>query len=140
MYKNKKIKNAQPTVYNNIKFRSKLEAECARIMDEKGIEYKYEPFSIELMPSFQYEGKSYRAWTYSPDFIVFNSIIIEIKGFPNDLWGVKKKMILKYIVDNNYIYEFYEVKNTNQLLKLIEELKQREQCKENLQPKTYDSL
>ena len=123
MIKNKKIKNATVTVYNGITFRSKLEAECAKILDEEGINYQYEPFKIILLPSFKYLGKTLREWHYSPDFVVFNNIIIEIKGFPNDVWGYKKKMILKYIVDHNYMYEFYEVKNKTQLRTLIKELK-----------------
>ena len=123
MIKNKKIKNATVTVYNGITFRSKLEAECAKILDEEGIKYQYEPFKIILLPSFKYLGKTLREWHYSPDFVVFNNIIIEVKGFPNDDWGYKKKMILKYIVDHNYMYEFYEVKNKTQLRTLIKELK-----------------
>ena len=123
MIKNKKIKNATITVYNGITFRSKLEAECAKILDEEGIEYQYEPFKIILLPSFKYLSKTLREWSYSPDFVIFNNVIIEVKGFPNDVWGYKKKMILKYIVDHNYMYEFYEVKNKTQLRTLIKELK-----------------
>jgi hypothetical protein len=123
MIKNKKIKNATVTIYNGITFRSKLEAECAKILDEEGIKYQYEPFKIVLLPSFKYLGKTLREWSYSPDFVIFNNVIIEVKGFPNDVWGYKKKMILKYIVDHNYIYEFYEVKNKTQLRTLIKELK-----------------
>ena len=122
---NKKIKNATVTVYNGITFRSKLEAECAKILDTQQVPYQYEPFKIVLLPSFKYLGKTLREWAYHPDFVVYNNIIIEIKGFPNDVWGYKKKMILKHIVDHNYNYEFYEVKNKTQLLKLIKELKQR---------------
>lgn len=131
MYKNRKVKNAQITYYNGIKFRSKFEAECARIFEQNNIKYEYEPFKIELLPTFQYDGKTYRAWTYSPDFVVYNNIMIEIKGFETDTWPIKKKMILKFIIDNNYEYEFYQVKNISQLQKLIDELKQRESCKEN---------
>jgi hypothetical protein len=131
MFRNKKVKNATITYYNGIKFRSKLEAECAKLLENNNVEYEYEPFKIELLKAFQYDGKTYRSWTYSPDFVIFKNIIIEVKGFENDLWGVKKKMILKYIVDNNYCYEFYEIRNTSQLQKLIDELKERELCKEN---------
>lgn len=128
---NRKVKNATPTTYNGIRFRSKLEASFAKTMDELGIKYQYEPFKIELVPSFQYMGKTIRCWDYIPDFVVFNNIIIEAKGFPNNAWPYKKKMILKHIVDNDYKYEFYEVKTITQLKKLIDELKQRETCKEN---------
>lgn len=123
---NKKIKNATIEVYNGITFRSKLEASCAKLLDELNVPYQYEPFKIILLPAFKYLSKTLREWSYTPDFVVYSNIIIEVKGFPNDVWGYKKKMILKYIVDNNYNYEFYEVKNKSQLRSLILELKQRE--------------
>lgn len=123
---NKKIKNATVEVYKDIVFRSKLEASCAKLLDELNVPYQYEPFKITLLPKFNYLGKTLREWSYTPDFVIFNNIIVEVKGFPNDVWGYKKKMILKYIVDNNYNYEFYEVKNKSQLRILINELKQRE--------------
>lgn len=123
---NKKIKNATPEIYNNIKYRSKLEASVAKLLDSLNIDFKYEPFKITLLPAFKYLNKSLREWSYTPDFIIFNNIIVEVKGFPNDSWGIKKKMILKYIVDHNYNYEFYVIKNLTQMRSLIEELRQRE--------------
>lgn len=131
MYINKKIKNAKPTEYNGVKYRSKLESEFAKVFDENGIPFEYEPFKITLIPSFKYLGQTIRDVSYTPDFVVYNNIIIEAKGFPNDAYPLRKKMILKYIVDNNYNYEFYEIKTKNQLLKLIEELKSKESCRQN---------
>lgn len=131
MYINKKIKNAKPTEYNGIKYRSKLESEFAKVFDENGIPFEYEPFKITLIPSFKYLGQTIRDVSYTPDFVVYNNIIIEAKGFPNDAYPLRKKMVLKYIVDNNYNYEFYEIKTKNQLLKLIEELKSKELCRQN---------
>lgn len=123
---NKKIKNATPEIYNNVKYRSKLEASVAKLLDSLNVDFKYEPFKITLLPAFKYLNKSLREWSYTPDFVIFNNIIVEVKGFPNDSWGIKKKMILKYIVDHNYNYEFYVIKNLTQMRSLIEELKQRE--------------
>lgn len=123
---NKKIKNATPEIYNNVKYRSKLEASVAKLLDSLNVDFKYEPFKITLLPAFKYLNKSLREWSYTPDFVIFNNIIVEVKGFPNDSWGIKKKMILKYIVDHNYNYEFYVIKNLTQMRSLIEELRQRE--------------
>ena len=95
MYKNRKVKNAQITYYNGIKFRSKLEAECAKLLEQNGVQYEYESIKIELLPAFQYNGKTYRSWDYKPDFIVYNNIIIEVKGWETDTWRIKYKMILK---------------------------------------------
>ena len=122
---NRKIKNAKPKVYNGVTYRSGLEADMAKVLDENQVPFKYEPFKIVLLPAFKYLNKSLREWTYTPDFVVFNNIIIEVKGFPNDTWGIKKKMILKHIVDSGYKYEFYEVKNKTQMVNLIKELKER---------------
>lgn len=126
MIKNRKIKNATPTVYNGIKFRSKLESECAKILDEQGVIYQYEPFKIVLLPKFKYLSETLREWSYVPDFVIFNNIIIEVKGMPNDVYRYKRKMLLKYIVDHNYCYEYYEVRNKTQMLNLIKELKKKE--------------
>lgn len=126
MIKNKKIKNATVTIYNGITFRSKLEAECAKILDEEGIKYQYEPFKIILLPTVKYKNETFRAWTYTPDFVVFNNIIIEIKGYVADNYVNKRKMIVKYIIDHNYCYDFYEIHNKKQMLALCKQLKQSE--------------
>lgn len=122
---NKKIKNATPTKYNGIQFRSKLEAEIAKVLDANQVPYQYEPFKIVLIPTFKYMDETIRSWTYTPDFVVYNNVIIEVKGWANDAWPLKKKMILKHIVDGNYKYEFYEVHSMTQAIKCITELKTR---------------
>lgn len=111
------IKNATPTVYNGVKYRSKLEARCAEMLDRAGIEYLYEPFTIELIPAFEYMGKKYRSWTYTPDFVIFdNTVILEIKGFKNaDNYVNKRKAILYRLLNNEYPYEFYEIYSETQL-------------------------
>ena len=48
---NRKIKNATIEVYNGITFRSKLEASCAKLLDELNVPYQYEPFKIILLVS-----------------------------------------------------------------------------------------
>lgn len=79
---NKKIKNATVTSYNGITFRSKLEARCAQILKENNISFEYEPLKIEYIPKFEYYGEKYRAASYTPDFLVDDKYILEIKGFP----------------------------------------------------------
>lgn len=115
-----KVKNATPTYYNGIKYRSKLEANCAKVLDEAGIEFQYEPFRMELLPKFTYMGKTYLPWTYKPDFIIFNNVILEVKGFKQaDNYVNKRKMILKHILDNNLSYGFYEIYSDSHLRSLI---------------------
>ena len=116
-----KIKNATPTCYNGIKYRSKLEAKCAEILDKAGIEFEYESLIFELIPAFTYMGKKYRPWTYKTDFVIFDSIILEIKGFRQaDNYVNKRKTILKYIIDHNLNYEFYEIYSEKHLKTLLE--------------------
>ena len=110
------IKNATPTWYNGVKYRSKLEAKCAEILDKAGIAFEYESLKMELLPKFVYMGKTYQPWTYKTDFIIFDDIILEVKGFKKaDNYVNKRKMIMKHIVDNNLPYYFYEIYSDSHL-------------------------
>lgn len=119
---NKKIKNATPTYYNGIKYRSKLEARAAQILEAESIDFLYEPFRIEIIEKFQYNNVTYRAVHYTPDFVCGN-YILELKGYPNDSWGLKKKLILTHIISNHLPYKFIEIKNLKQLREVIKEIK-----------------
>ena len=79
---NKKVINATEVTINGVKYRSKLEARCAQILKENNIYFEYEPLKIEYIPKFEYYGEKYRAAFYTPDFLVDNKYILEIKGFP----------------------------------------------------------
>ena len=79
---NKKVINATEVIINGVKYRSKLEARCAQILKENNISFEYEPLKIEYIPKFEYYGEKYRAAFYTPDFLVDNKYILEIKGFP----------------------------------------------------------
>lgn len=121
MSENKKIKGAQKTKVGNIEFRSKLEARVAKCFDDAKIPYSYESLKIQLMPSFKYNGETLRSVHYTPDFLIYN-YIIEVKGYPNDVWSLKKKLILRTILDNNLPYKFRQVstiKETNEVIKEI---------------------
>ncbi len=51
---NKKHVNAKATG----KFKSTLEATCARLLTEEGLNFQYEPFSITLVPKFTHSFES----------------------------------------------------------------------------------
>ena len=53
-------------------YRSGLELKTAKYLDDLSIKYKYEKVKIE------WEDLTYR--TYTPDFVLYNGIIIETKG------------------------------------------------------------
>lgn len=121
---NKKVKNATPTFYNGIKYRSKLEAECAKVLDEFGIEFQYESLKLELLPKFIYKDKIYLPWTYKTDFIIFDNIILEVKGYRKaDNYVNKRKMILKHLLDNNLPYDFYEIYSSSHLRSVLNKYK-----------------
>ena len=117
---NKKIKGATPTQALGYNFRSQLEARIAKELLDNNIQFEYEKLRLELIPSFKYKDIYYRAVHYTPDFVCDN-IIIECKGFPNDSWSLKKKVIIKYLENTNY--EFYEVHNLRDIRKIINKIK-----------------
>lgn len=80
---NKKVRNATPLVYENIKFRSKLEVYCYKKLKENNINAEYESTQYVLLDSFKYNGENIRKMTYKPDFVGTN-FIIECKGRAND--------------------------------------------------------
>lgn len=112
---NRKIKNATPKEYKGICFRSKLEARSAEILDENSVSYQYEPFKIEYIPTFKYRDKTFRKAQYTPDFVIDNKYILELKGFNNDLWSYKKKLILLALMKRDNAYSFYEIRTLTQL-------------------------
>ena len=124
---NKKVINATEVTINGVKYRSKLEARCAQILKENNISFEYEPLKIEYIPKFEYYGEKYRAAFYTPDFIVDNKYILEIKGWKTDTYRYKKKLVLlKLLKDNNYTkYRFFEIKTITQLKQWIKNYKDK---------------
>ena len=122
---NKKVINATEVTINGVKYRSKLEARCAQILKENNISFEYEPLKIEYIPKFEYYGEKYRAAFYTPDFIIDSKYILELKGFPNDTWRYKKKLVLlKLLKDTRYTqYRFFEIKTLTQLKQWIKQYK-----------------
>lgn len=64
---------ARPTVYNGIRFRSRLEARLAERMDGLGMPWTYETLTI----STPWGG-------YIPDFLIDRAVILEAKPFPEE--------------------------------------------------------
>ena len=124
---NKKVINATEVTVNGVKYRSKLEARCAQILKENNISFEYEPLKIEYIPKFEYYGEKYRAAFYTPDFIIDNKYILEIKGWKTDTYRYKKKLVLlKLLKDNNYTkYRFFEIKTLTQLRQWIKDYKDK---------------
>lgn len=123
MVLNRKIKNATPIEIDGIKFRSKLESRIAKLLSDENITYQYEPFKIQYIPKFKYLGTTYRAAYYTPDFVIDNKFIIECKGWQNDVWRYKKKLVLLQLINQNYKYDFYEINTITQMKNWIKSYK-----------------
>lgn len=119
---NKKIKGATPTIVDGVQYRSKLEARCAQILKENNIPFEYEPFKIEYIPKFEYDGIKYRAAYYTPDFVVDDKYILEVKGYANDVYRYKKKLVLLKLMQQNR-YSFIEIKTLTKLREWIRKYK-----------------
>lgn len=145
---NKKIRGTKKVVYNDITFKSTLEANFYKIMLQFGLKPLYEPITYVIFPStkttvpFYTKGKnkelkldnrSLRPITYTPDFILnYNGhfIIIEAKGKKNDTYPLKIKMFRSLM--ERWIHKpiFFEVYTQKQLLQAIEMIKSYEPATE----------
>ena len=108
--------------YNGKKLRSKLELKTAEALDALGIPYQYEERKITLIDKFRcpYQKDMVRAITYCPDFII-GPLMIECKGFETPEWKIKKKLIFKWLQDNEPETIFYQIHDCKkQLLQMLD--------------------
>lgn len=139
---NKKIRNATPLTYDNIKFKSKLEATCYKTLIDNGLNPQYEQKVYTLFEGFtptvsfytknRFKGKNKKLislslstvidmrniekWKYTPDFYFeYNKYIIhiEVKGFRNDVSSYKIKIFRS-------ILEEYQKEDTEHVYELWE--------------------
>lgn len=103
--------------YNGKKFRSKLEVQTAEVLDSLGIPYLYEERKIILQDKFRspHQKEMVRQLTYKPDFMI-GSIMLECKGFETPEWKIKKKLIFKWLLDNEPDTLFYQVHDAKKSL------------------------
>lgn len=111
-----------PKEYNGKTYRSTLEAETAEVLDKLGIPFEYETRKIELLEGFRcvYQKDKVRSITYTPDFII-GPVMLECKGFETPEWKLKKKLIFKYLQENEPEICFYQVHDSGkQLLAVLD--------------------
>lgn len=122
MKKESRIQNVHPTDYQGQHFRSTLEAKTAETLDAMGVSYRYEERKITLQEGFRtpYQKDKVRAITYTPDFEI-GPLMLECKGFETPEWKIKKKMLFKYLAENEPETIFYQIKdNKKQLLTALD--------------------
>ena len=118
-----RIQNVKPKEYNGKTFRSTLEAQTAQTLDELGIPYQYEERKIILQEGFRtpLQKDKVRTIYYIPDFEIGSSILIECKGFETPEWKLKKKLLFKYLLENEPGTCFYQIHDARrQLLEALD--------------------
>ena len=134
---NKKIKNAQEVVFQDIKFKSNLEKMVYNTLIEQDIHPAYEGNTYVLEPAirptkpffvrgkkegFHYEMKPLSSITYTPDFIFEKNgiiVIIEAKGKANDVYPYKKNLFRRLIEEFDKPVMFFEVRTKRELLEAL---------------------
>lgn len=135
---NKKIKGATPLVVNNIRFKSKIEASVYKHLLQAGFDPVYEGMTFTLWEGFKptvpYYSKSnklnnskLRDITYTPDFTFMYGgrlIVIEVKGYTNDVFPYKFKMFRKLMeekpyIGNTLIFEVFSIKQLKECINII---------------------
>lgn len=139
---NRRVKNAQETLYDGILFKSKLEVTCYKMLKDAGLPVQYEPQKIIIWTGFKptvpfYDKDSatrtlkpkmdkIRDSYYTPDFMfqyADRNIIIEAKGFEGEVFAFKKKLFRKWLESNLPDSIYFEVYNKKQILQTIEIIK-----------------
>lgn len=133
--KNKKVKNASPMEFDGIEFRSRTEVFVYRTLKELGLNPEYEKVKITLLKGFRphkawfHNGKQTqtkeRDTTYTPDFSFSyknRRVYLEVKGFPNDVFPLKRKMFLDYIEKNEPDAIYIQLEKPEQLIESLKKI------------------
>lgn len=137
---NKKIKNATTKELDGIQFKSQLEATIYKTLVSNAITPEYEKKTFEFVPRlrptvpffnrvkkvFGLEMKPLHPITYTPDFTFeYNGmlIVIEAKGFENDVYPVKKNLFRRYLEDLPQYSMYFEIRTKKELLEALRIIK-----------------
>lgn len=115
------IVGVNPKEYNGKKYKSTLEAKTAEALDKMGISWEYETKTYTIQEGFYcpWQKRKVLEMEYIPDFIIGN-IMIETKGYETPDWKLKKKVFFKYLKEHEPDAIWYMVKNTKQLLQVLD--------------------
>jgi hypothetical protein len=139
MSENKKVKNANPTLYDNIQFKSEIEVRVYKTLKENGFNPQYEPTRFMIWEGFRPTVPYYTLnkkkenilnlkrlinITWKPDFVIEYEglhIIMEVKGSANDVFPYKLKLFRKYIEElpDKEDFLIFEIFTKKQLLECI---------------------
>ena len=147
-----RIVNVHEADYGGKHFRSTLEAETAKVLDALGIPYQYEDRKIELIEGFRspFQKDKVRSVTYTPDFTI-GPIMLECKGFETPEWKIKKKLVFKWLQENEPDTIFHQIHDARKsLLEMLDrhlvylgyavQVIKKPTKKKSFEPKLYDSV
>ena len=137
---NKKIKNATTKELDGIQFKSQLEATIYKTLVSNAITPEYEKRTFEFVPRlrptvpffnrvkkvFGLEMKPLHPITYTPDFTFEYDgmlIVIEAKGFENDVYPVKKNLFRRYLENLPQYSMYFEIRTKKELLEALKIIK-----------------
>lgn len=137
---NKKIKNATTKELDGIQFKSQLEATIYKTLVSNAITPEYEKKTFEFVPRlrptvpffnrvkkvFGLEMKPLHPITYTPDFTFEYDgmlIVIEAKGFENDVYPVKKNLFRRYLENLPQYSMYFEIRTKKELLEALRIIK-----------------
>jgi hypothetical protein len=138
---NKKIKNAASVKFAGITFKSALEVRIYKALKAEGINPDYEKHTYTLSPKISPTVPFYNRTptkgfhqikgpvqpiTYTPDFTfelngVF--VIIEVKGFENDVFPVKRNLFRKYLETMKRPVMYFEIRTKKELIESLKVIK-----------------
>lgn len=147
---NKKVIGAKKKEYNGIIFDSMLELNTYKLLEKENFEFTYNETTIVLADKFRLDNINFYnstrtrkfsqaltkdgkkavigEMTFTPDFILGNEdtvIIIETKGWANDVYPYKRKLFFNSIKDSNSTIYYFEPKNLREVkdsITIIKEL------------------
>lgn len=121
---NRRVRNATKVVIGEIKFDSKLESYMYGLLEDYGIDFEFQRI-FELQSKFRYQGDAIRAITWKADFWVpALNMVIDAKGYPNDIFPLKLKMFKHAIHLGKYNVDHIRLPSTKkECFSLIIEIK-----------------
>lgn len=112
----KKKINAVKTSIDGIEFDSRTESYFYQRCKDLKIKCEVKPTTYTIVPPFKFNGESIRPIKYTPDFYLPDyDVVIEIKGWGNELYPMRLKLWKKYVVDNNLSLKHKQLKDKKEI-------------------------
>tara|TARA_R110002020_G_scaffold395804_1_gene605839 strand:- start:2054 stop:2518 length:465 start_codon:yes stop_codon:yes gene_type:complete len=142
---NKKVRNATATVFNGIKFKSKLEKFTYQCLKVASIPFKYEEDRFVLVDKFVYKGEciekkkrkgknvflksseNISQATYLPDFTNLDQgWIIECKGLRTEAFNLRWKLFKNMLAKQKKSYDLYMPGTQKQIMEVVNDIKRKQ--------------